>query len=158
MPTPLYPTYPDPQVMQTDAVTLTTTRFQEIYVFVQPNSDPDGIPLHRPDTSEVFNELDKVKVPILFIAGGLSDVSMRFHKKMEILKHAELIIFEDAGHLLPFEQPVKTADFVSKFLGKVTDKWMKDREVDRAEVRYSASFGDYYINELGIRQKNVSRL
>ncbi|KAK7207953.1 Alpha/Beta hydrolase protein [Myxozyma melibiosi] len=161
LPTKLYPSYPgSPSTKTSDAVTLTTTRYQEVYVFVQP-SDPNSSagPLHRPDSFMVFDKLHKLtSAPILFISGSLSDVSERFHKKLEILKQAEYKVMKDGAHLFPLEYPTETAEWVAPFLGKTLSKYEEQRKADRASGRFPDRFNDYYKKHLKIEAKKPAKL
>lgn len=71
--------------------------------------------LLRPDASRYLAEFD---FPVLLITGGEDHLSTEAtHAQIAaLLKDAESIVVDGAGHLLPFEQPEKITDVISNWL------------------------------------------
>ncbi|KAK9246752.1 alpha/beta-hydrolase [Lipomyces tetrasporus] len=141
-------------------VTLTTTRYQEVWTFVTVNPDYlDKVgnsppPLDRPDSVEIFDQLHKVKIPTLFITGGQSDVNDRIHKKTAVMKHAKLITINNASHFIPFEEVEGTAEHVIAFLSKVLEQWQRDNYDDERTPR-DTGFNSIYVAALDIRNSKL---
>lgn len=73
------------------------------------------------DAYDLSGQLDKVKAPTLIMVGeGDKMTPLRFAEQLqEGIQNAKLKIIFGAGHMVPLEQPGKTADLVRGFLEKV---------------------------------------
>jgi len=93
---------------------LTTPRHQEVYTFLKSRPHPDGpgLQFYRDEPQFVYTLLPQVKCPVLYIFGGKSEVSSHdnIRRKMERTGSgdAEMIIIQEAGHLVPQEEVDKT--------------------------------------------------
>ncbi|KAF8474706.1 Alpha/beta hydrolase family-domain-containing protein [Kalaharituber pfeilii] len=124
LPTAIYPVPPNSK----SAVTLTTTKHQEVMTFLQ--LDPNSDTLYRAEPARTFDALPAIKVSILYIFGGksgLSNAEARQGKKQQN-PDAEMITIERAGHLIPQEAPAETAKCLAPFLAKHIRKWEKQAE------------------------------
>lgn len=101
-------TYPNEK-----GVTLTTPRHQEVYTFLKARSHPEGgIQFFRDEPKMVYDLLPTIKCPVLYIMGGKSEVSSpeRNARKLKQTGNgdSEMVIIEEAGHLVPQEEVEKT--------------------------------------------------
>lgn len=91
LPTGLYPTFPEGT---SAAVTLATTKAQELFTFVRSSyvdkraglprgfprqemhgDDSDNFPFYRPEPPQIFRRLPEIKPSVLYIFGETSDLS-----------------------------------------------------------------------------------
>jgi pimeloyl-ACP methyl ester carboxylesterase len=95
-------------------VTLTTPRHQEVYTFLKarPHADGSGLQFYRDEPRRVFESLQEIKCPVLYVFGGKSEVSspesIRRKKEKTGNGDAETIVIQEAGHLVPQEEVDKS--------------------------------------------------
>jgi pimeloyl-ACP methyl ester carboxylesterase len=96
-------------------VTLTTTRHQEVSVFLKARAHPQGgkgVQFYRDEPKLIYDLLSKIKCPVLYVFGGKSETSttegMAAKKKRTRNGDCEAIIIEEAGHLIPQEEVDQT--------------------------------------------------
>ncbi|KAK9450481.1 alpha/beta-hydrolase [Limtongia smithiae] len=152
LPTPLYPDGVEGEL------TLATTRFQEVYAFVEPNpqhnpEDLESLSLGRPDAAIVYSELSGIRTPILFVVGEEGDVVTRIHNKMAVAQDAQLKVIGKAGHLVPMEQVEPTAAVVCEFVAQVLEKWNQAKLLDARTPRHPRDFDDPYIEAFESKPK-----
>ncbi|KAK6499638.1 hypothetical protein TWF481_010001 [Arthrobotrys musiformis] len=116
--------YPDPSKVDggANAVTLTTTKHQEVFTFWRTSQQD------RLDPKEMFKLLDQVKVPVCYIQGGDSVINWGNNNelKMEFTpKPCEMHIIENCGHLVPQEKPKESAEIASDYLYRQVKAWGK---------------------------------
>ena len=93
---------------------MTTPRHQEVYTFLKSRPHPDGpgLQFYRDEPQFVYTLLPQVKCPVKYVFGGKSEVSTHdnIRRKMERTGNgdAEMIIIQEAGHLVPQEEVDKT--------------------------------------------------
>ncbi|OLL26362.1 Peroxisomal membrane protein LPX1 [Neolecta irregularis DAH-3] len=99
-------TYPDKK-----GVTLTTTKHQEVWTFQKLL--PDGT-FDRFEANYVANQLPMIQCPTLFLVGEKSAVCApeTNHLKKDNTPGSELVVVENAGHLIPQEYPSKSGIFL----------------------------------------------
>ncbi|KAF3196712.1 Mitochondrial outer membrane protein iml2 [Orbilia oligospora] len=119
--------YPDPSKVEggTNAVTLTTTKHQEVFTFWRTSLQD------RIDPKEMFTLLDKIKVPVCYIQGETSVINWGNNNelKMEVTpKPCEMHIVKDCGHLVPQEKPKESAEIASEYLYRQVKIWGKKTE------------------------------
>ncbi|KAJ3122774.1 hypothetical protein HK100_011850 [Physocladia obscura] len=71
---------------------------------------------------DVVEEVRKVNVPVLVIGGEKDVVEPIERLKKEVLAnidHAELLVVEGSGHLLPIEAPAQVASYIQDFVVKI---------------------------------------
>ncbi len=73
------------------------------------------------DAYDISGQLDQVKAPTLILVGEEDKMTpLRFAEQLrEGIQDADLQIIPGAGHMVPLEQPDKTADLIRGFLEKV---------------------------------------
>ncbi|MFQ5409253.1 MAG: alpha/beta fold hydrolase [Anaerolineales bacterium] len=68
-----------------------------------------------------WGQLDKLQLPVLIIAGRDTDIfgpaSIRMFQRR--VPHARIEVIDDAGHLVPLEQPARVAELILDFLAGV---------------------------------------
>ncbi|KAK9468931.1 alpha/beta-hydrolase [Lipomyces arxii] len=151
LPTRLYP-----ETNNSDAVTLTTTKYQEVWAFVQASTDAKKrrkhMALERPDPACVYEQLHRINIPVLYIVGGQSSVSQRIKKKMAVTKNAKLVTITDGSHFVPFEYVDETAMHITDFFESTLRVWQVENYADEHQPR-DTKFNQMYVDELGIRSK-----
>jgi len=161
VPTPLYDPERDPNVSN-NGVTLTTTKYQEAWSYLQTNLDPKNIELDhlvRPDQTEAqlsslfarpecyiaMRELPSLRPDVLWVFGGQSVVSPadEHEEKLRttgteaggsggvVAGRAAMVVYEDVGHLIPFEHTMKLAETSAEWLERWFAQWLKDEKIIR---------------------------
>ena len=70
---------------------------------------------------DVFDELRKVDVPMLVVAGSRDLVTPPFlsEEMVKVIPDAELVVFEGCGHMAPFERHDELVAHIRKFADRV---------------------------------------
>jgi pimeloyl-ACP methyl ester carboxylesterase len=70
------------------------------------------------DAFNAMDQIEKIKVPTLILCGTEDKMTpLKYSKSLrEGIGSAQLVVVEDAGHMLMLEQPFVTADLISKFM------------------------------------------
>lgn len=165
VPTALFPDAP------AGTVTLRTTKHQELFTFFRPlyiftkedgtldmrkvrDFDPtmhkgfDGpisFPFYRPEGPGILKRLPEVRPSVLFVAGGVSDLSSPDMRKMRLettgtgsggsggAKEGRVaeVLMENKGHLFPMEVPDQCAEHAMKWIAKELEIYNEEqREYD----------------------------
>ena len=125
LPTHIYSVPPHPP----NGVTLATSKHQEALTLIRPNDSPELF--HRPEIQHTFHSLPQIQIPILYIYGGKSATSAKPAReaRREQNPDAEVVMIDEASHLIPQQYPKKCAELVGKYLAKHTSQWIKEREI-----------------------------
>jgi hypothetical protein len=98
----------------------------------------------------VYDNLEYVQCPVLYLFGGRSEVSSPESIKRKQQKtgngNAEIIVIKEAGHLVPQEEVDKSgiypqntayilADAVVPFIAKQVTRWKAEEEADYKQER-----------------------
>ncbi|KAF3227243.1 hypothetical protein TWF192_007345 [Orbilia oligospora] len=131
VPTALYPN--TTQVGQ-NAVTLKTTKHQEVFTFWKTNVQD------RIEPKEVFSKLKDMKVPVCYIQGQNSTIN--WGNKNELMmadtpRPCELHFVPDTGHLVPQEKPRETAIIAADYLDHRVKIW--NEEIETQEKSWPAT-------------------
>ncbi|GAO49439.1 alpha/beta-hydrolase [Saitoella complicata NRRL Y-17804] len=124
------PTYPDKK-----GVTLTTTKDQEVWSFLR-HAPPN--PPGRPEAVDVFKKLGGLgDLPVMYLLGEKSHINTEkgVKAKRDATPGAEFAWIKDAGHLVPQEKPVETAEVIAEFLTKAVAEWRKEWDTDMNQKR-----------------------
>lgn len=72
------------------------------------------------DDVDAWNNLSKIQVPVLLIAGQLDlpHLQERSARMAEIIAHSELISIKNVAHLAALEAPLPCAEMIAKFLAR----------------------------------------
>ena len=151
------PTFVYPDVKQ--GYTLATTRYQEVYTFVEAAVEEyDGnqkrVVLSRPEPSQVHKRLAEVQPPVFYIFGSESDMSSPplMNSKINATPGCEHVVVQGAGHLIPQEKVQETADLSAPFIAKHIHRWRDARMHDFDTVR-NKTFSDVYVKGLARKAK-----
>lgn len=106
--------YPDPSKVEggSNAVTLATTKHQEVFTFWR-TSEQD-----RKDPKDMFALLSQLKVPICYIQGETSVINWGNNNELKMQntpQPCEMHIIKDCGHLVPQEKPKEAGMLYSSF-------------------------------------------
>ena len=162
VPTAIYPRSVEEAAGKTP-VTLTTTKHQEVWTFLRPNfrgQDIEGKPIlnrtthpdipighetspfYRPEPESVFKSLPFLRPSILYIFGGLSNMSTPEARNLKMAKtgvgvggsggaqegRVRQVLFEDAGHLIPMEFVRRTAYAAVDWIEQEMKLWRTNEE------------------------------
>jgi len=128
-------TYPDKK-----GVTLTTTKYQEACTY--KTAPPDGtVGCYEPHYVEV--PLSKIQCPVFFLVGEKSIICPpeTNHLKTEDTPRSELVMFKNAGHLIPLDLPSESAEMIAPFIEKCLKRYFAEREEDEKTTQ------DRHVNE-----------
>ncbi|KAF2460932.1 Alpha/beta hydrolase family-domain-containing protein [Lineolata rhizophorae] len=110
---------------------------------LDPSTLPPEAPFYRAEGIMTFNRLPELRPSVLYIFGSASALSapeaiadkMKFTgvgmggsggaEKGEV----EYVVLKDAGHLIPMERVVETAEESSRWVGKRLARWREDEEL-----------------------------
>ena len=70
----------------------------------------------RGGASDVYERLEKLRLPILLVTGETSDVRHLAELQRPHLPHAEFHVMPDTGHFIPQERPNETAQLLLEWL------------------------------------------
>jgi hypothetical protein len=154
IPTELYPAGSAPA----GSVTLTTTKHQELFVFLRPTfrktngkiidrdpetdkAPPKGYPFYRPEPVYAFKKLPEVRPSVLYIFGGKSDASTPDQRKLKLERTGSGLggsggakegrvkeVVLDCGHLVAMEKVGETADAISGWLKQEIQRWRNEQD------------------------------
>ncbi len=70
---------------------------------------------------DVFNDLSKIDVPMLVVAGSRDILTPEFlsREMADAIPDAELVVFEGCGHMAPFERHEELTSHIRKFADRV---------------------------------------
>lgn len=89
------------------------------FLKARPHPDGSGLQFYRDEPKAVFDRLPEIKCPVLYIFGGKSEVGNPATIKLKMERtgkgDAEKITIEEAGHLIPQEEPEKTGMLRSQY-------------------------------------------
>jgi pimeloyl-ACP methyl ester carboxylesterase len=157
-PTNLYPN-------EHGTVTLSTTKHQECFTFMRPSyygmseggsevlrrelvpdlnpHDTAKYPFYRPEPTALFRRLGEVRPSVLYIFGGVSDMSSAESRQLKEGKVKEIVL-KGVGHLVAMEASVQCAEAAAPWLGQELEKlrvarredleWTKTSLVDKATL------------------------
>jgi hypothetical protein len=163
-------TYPEAK-----GVTLTTPRHQEVNTFLKarPHADGEGLQFFRDEPKCVFDRLNEVQCPVLYVFGGKSEVSSPAaikRKKTHTGKgDAEIIVVPEAGHLVPQEEVDQSgmvillcegfmvADAVVPFIAAQVQRWTEEEEADVRTLREPLLPKEWVV-QLSAGEKSLRKL
>ncbi|KAF3316433.1 hypothetical protein TWF173_002275 [Orbilia oligospora] len=122
VPTPLYP---DITKVGENAVTLRTTKHQEVFTFWK-TSEQD-----RTESKEVFFRLKDMKIPVCYIQGQNSIINWGNKNELKMIntpQPCEMHFVPDCGHLVPQEKPRETAIIAADYLQRRIRMWGQKTE------------------------------
>ncbi|KAF3909791.1 hypothetical protein ABW21_db0200853 [Orbilia brochopaga] len=118
--------YPDVSAIEggADAVTLTTTKHQEVFTFFRMAEKTRMDPIH------MFNWLGDMKIPVCYIQGKNSVINWGDgnKRKMEATPQPCEMHLVDTGHLVPLEKPRECADVAAEYLFRQIESWKEKDE------------------------------
>jgi len=160
MPTFLYQDSGKSSDSDTDKpVTLATSKQQEVFTYLRPNfngldsggkpiinraTHPDldlaaevSYPFYNPGPMKAFSNLPFLRPSVLYIFGGLSDLSNPESREQKMQRtgvgvggsggavegRVMEVLLQDAGHLVPMERVGDTAIACSEWLAKELERW-----------------------------------
>lgn len=110
-----------------------------------PDVDPgneNNYPFYRREPNAMWDRIEELRPGVLFVIGGESNINgwggvEDREKRMgtgiggsggKSEGRVESVTLEDVGHLVPIEEPTRTAEIMAKWLGKATEMWHQDQE------------------------------
>ncbi|KAF3939443.1 hypothetical protein ABW19_dt0203194 [Dactylella cylindrospora] len=128
--------YPDVSKVKggANAVTLTTTKHQEVFTFFR-TFDQD-----RKDPKDMFRWLPDVRVPVLYLQGGTSVINWGDNNEQKMKytpQPCEMQIIDNCGHLVPMEKPEESAKIAADYLYRRIKIWGKQAEELKAALEPS---------------------
>ncbi|EPS40734.1 hypothetical protein H072_5404 [Dactylellina haptotyla CBS 200.50] len=119
--------YPDVSKVEggENAVTLTTTKHQEVFTFWRTSVQD------RPDPKQMFRLYGELTTPVCYIQGETSVINFDNSNeiKMQVTpKPCEMHIIPDCGHLVPQEKPRESAELAADYLYRRIKIWGKQTE------------------------------
>ncbi|CAG9989351.1 unnamed protein product [Clonostachys byssicola] len=148
--------YPRGHFDNDDAVTLTTSKHQELFTFLRPtyrqspsekyvDKDPvsdteyPGYPFYRPEPLQVFRRLPEMRPSVLYIFGGSSELSHPQQREKKMAQTGVGVggsggavagrvkeVILDCGHLVAMEKVLECADAITSFLASELELWRKE--------------------------------
>ncbi len=117
-----------------------------------PTDDP-SIPFYRPEPVITFNNLPYLRPSVLYIFGERSSLSMAQLRAEKLAVtgvgiggsgghpegRVEEVLIHDAGHLIPMEKVVETAEHTVRWLGTELARWKQ--EDTREKEEWASYFG-----------------
>ncbi|KAK9460544.1 Alpha/beta hydrolase family-domain-containing protein [Lipomyces oligophaga] len=166
LPTRVYPTIPASLqlINGENPLTLTTTKYQEVFTFTGPSEDwtklgiswtdkpaieaaldtgakGDGpMPVINQYHSYIYNQLENLTKAgkdrdVLLVYGKLSNVYPQLSRQLGKLPHARWAVLQETGHLAPLEQPGETAALAGEFIIAELDRYARTVAVADSESR-----------------------
>lgn len=122
------------------SVTLTTSRYQEVFTFL--DCTVENPPGPRTEPAETFSLLPLVKPPTIYIVGQYSPFTSDDlnQDKLTLTPNSEMSIIPNVGHLVAQENPTACAEFSGEFLAKIIPKWLEVAEKDARTPRQRNEF------------------
>ncbi|KAK6498006.1 hypothetical protein TWF506_004250 [Arthrobotrys conoides] len=141
--------YPDVTKVGRDAVTLRTTKHQEVFSFWRTRVQD------RAESKDVFSRLKEMKVPVCYIQGG--DSALNWGHKNELMmlntpQPCEMHSIPKCGHLVPFEKPKETAAIAAAYLQHRTVAWKEEVEQEKENWPATMTISPHYF-EYRLREK-----
>lgn len=156
LPTLVHPSTDIPQ-----AVTLKTTKHQEVFTFLRPLSPadihPDGYQPYRPEPSTTLHNLPLLRPGTLYVFGARSTANPpearevlleRTGTKRE--RRVRAVVLDRAGHLVPMEAVRECAQAAAGWLADEMERWKRD-EADFERWREKSPRDKSMIGEEMIR-------
>jgi len=145
-------------------VTLTTTKHQEVFTFLRPTfsgkqepekdvidraAQPDfdvafprSYPFYRPEPVRTFHNLPFVRPSVLYIFGGLSDLSPPDWREEKMERtgsgvggsggvkegRVKQVVLEEHGHLIAMEAVEACADATAAWVGPELKRWRDEED------------------------------
>ncbi|KAK6335612.1 hypothetical protein TWF696_002379 [Orbilia brochopaga] len=118
--------YPDISAVEggANAVTLTTTKHQEVFTFYRTAEK------NRRDPGDMFSWLKDMRIPVCYIQGKTSVLNWADNneKKMENTPQPCEMHIVDCGHLVPLEKPRESAEIAADYLFQQVKAWKEKDE------------------------------
>lgn len=140
LPTHIYP--------DKEGVTLSTDKHAETQLYAQDSKDPNSNdPFEREEPYWVFNGLDKITCPIMFLVADKSFLGVFAEYYKTKLKKTDEVVVVEGSHLVPYEQPKMVADTYMPFVRKWYHSYLEERAKDIATPR-ARLIDDVYIEKM----------
>lgn len=141
-----------------ERVTLTTSKHQELFMFLRPtyrgipgeeyrDQDPvsdqeyPGYPFYRPEPLQVFRRLPELRPSTLYIFGEKSELSPPEQREAKMSRTGTGVggsggaaagrvkeVVLDCGHLVAMEKVQECAESITAFLGSEMERWRREKE------------------------------
>ncbi|EWC48360.1 hypothetical protein DRE_02129 [Drechslerella stenobrocha 248] len=135
--------YPDVSAVEggSAAVTLTTTKHQEVFTFWR------GSVADRRDPKDMFRWLGEMRVPVCYIQGEDSVINWGDNNELKMRDTPQPCEMHtvDAGHLVPQEKPKESATIAAEYLFRQIAAWKKETEQFKKEWAPRLVLGDDYF-------------
>ncbi|KAK6337266.1 hypothetical protein TWF730_002672 [Orbilia blumenaviensis] len=143
--------YPDITQIGANAVTLRTTKHQEVFTFWKTSVQD------RVEPKEVFSRLGEMKAPVCYIQGRDSIINWGNKNKLKMAntpKPCEMHFVSDCGHLVPQERPKETAIIAADYLHRRIRIWNEETEIQKqswpATMTISPRYFEHRQREIGV--------
>ncbi|KAK6499626.1 hypothetical protein TWF481_009991 [Arthrobotrys musiformis] len=151
--------YPDVTKFGPNAVTLRTTKHQEVFTFWKTRIQD------RPEPREIFARLKEMKVPVCYIQGEKSVINWGNKNELKMLntpQPCEMHFIPECGHLVPLQKPEETAVLAAEYLHRRIATWEEKVEQERKNWPSTMTISPHYfeprIRERGTEDNQPSRL
>ncbi|KAF3181054.1 hypothetical protein EYR41_012016 [Orbilia oligospora] len=134
--------YPDVTKVGPDAVTLRTTKHQEVFTFWRTRIQD------RTEPKEVFSRLKDMKAPVCYIQGEDSIVNWGNKNELMILntpQPCEIHFIPKCGHLVPLQKPKETAMIAATYLQRRTTIWSEETEREKENWPATTKISPHYF-------------
>lgn len=193
LPMEQYPDMPKDASVSDSPVTLSTTVAQEVYLYdqayykddrllqddnymqdVHPD-DVDGTDMYRPESQQLYRQIDHFKPSVLYVFGSKSEASPPEYREDKLNRtgtgvggsggaaraRVEAAVV-DCGHLACFEKTAECADAIVPYLDKELTRWeSQERERDEKWNKLSrkerVGINDRWKKALGIEERPESK-
>ncbi|KAF3212759.1 hypothetical protein TWF192_006846 [Orbilia oligospora] len=134
--------YPDVTKVGPDAVTLRTTKHQEVFTFWRSRIQD------RTEPKEVFSRLKDMKAPVCYIQG--EDSIVNWGNKNELMmvntpQPCEIHFIPKCGHLVPLQKPKETAIIAATYLQRHTAIWNEETEQEKENWPATTTISPHYF-------------
>ncbi|KAK6347639.1 hypothetical protein TWF718_005478 [Orbilia javanica] len=122
--------YPDVKEVGKDAVTLRTTKHQEVFTYWNTRIQD------RLEPKEIFSRLKDMKIPVCYIQGQDSEINWGNKNELKMLntpQPCEMRFIPECGHLVPLQKPRETAVIAAEYLHRRLIAWNKEVEQEKED-------------------------